>query len=59
MARTSGEPGDAKGITAFLVPMDAPGVKVEEYLWTFNMPTDHARVSFTDVRIKQTEIFGG
>src|SRR5690606_13300091 len=37
MARTSGEPGDAFGITAFLVPMDAPGVKVEEYLWTFNM----------------------
>lgn len=59
MARTSGEPGDAKGITAFLVPMDAPGVKVEEYLWTFNMPSDHAHVSFTDVRIADTEIFGG
>ncbi len=22
-----------------------PGVKIEEYLWTFNMPTDHPRVS--------------
>jgi alkylation response protein AidB-like acyl-CoA dehydrogenase len=59
MARTSGEAGDARGITAFMVPMDAPGVKVEEYLWTFNMPTDHAHVSFTDVRIADAEIFGG
>ena len=59
MARTSGEPGDAKGITAFLVPMETEGVKVEEYLWTFNMPSDHARVSFTDVRVPATTIFGG
>ena len=59
MARTSGEPGDARGITAFLVPMDAAGVNVEEYLWTFNMPTDHARVSFTDVRVPDAAIFGG
>lgn len=59
MARTSGQPGDARGITAFLVPLDAPGVKVEEYLWTFNMPTDHARVSFSDVAIEESEIFGG
>ena len=59
MARTSGEPGDALGITAFLVPMDANGVKVEEYLWTFNMPTDHARVSFSDVRVPDSAIFGG
>ncbi len=59
MARTSGDPGDARGITAFMVPMDAPGVKVEEYLWTFNMPTDHAHVSFTDVRVPETAIFGG
>ena len=59
MARTSGQAGDAKGITAFLVPMDTPGVKIEEYLWTFNMPTDHAHVSFTDVRVPATAIFGG
>ncbi len=59
MARTSGEPGDARGITAFLVPMDTPGVKVEEFLWTFNMPSDHARVSFTDVRVPDAAIFGG
>ncbi len=59
MARTAGKPGDGKGITAFMVPMDAPGVKVEEYLWTFNMPSDHAHVSFTDVRVPETAIFGG
>lgn len=59
MARTSGKAGEALGITAFLVPMQAPGVKVEEYLWTFNMPSDHAHVSFKDVRVPNSAIFGG
>jgi alkylation response protein AidB-like acyl-CoA dehydrogenase len=59
MARTSGKPGDGHGITAFLVPMDALGVRIEEMLWTFNMPTDHGRVSFTDVRVPDAAIFGG
>jgi len=59
MARTSGEPGDADGITAFLVPSDAPGFEVLEYLWTFNMPTDHAHIRLTDVRVPHTAIFGG
>jgi len=59
MARTSGGAGDAGGITAFLVPMDAPGVEVEEYLWTFNMPSDHARVRFTNVRVPDSAIFAG
>jgi len=58
MARTSGEAGDGEGITAFLTPMDAPGVKIEEMLWTFNMPTDHARVSLTDVRVPNSAILG-
>jgi acyl-CoA dehydrogenase len=57
-ARTSGKDGDAKGITAFLVPADSPGVKVEEYLWTFNMPTDHPRVSFTNVWVPESTMFG-
>lgn len=57
-ARTSGEDGDAKGITAFIVPADAPGVKVEEYLWTFNMPTDHPRVSFTSVWVQASAVLG-
>ncbi|MEU2178086.1 acyl-CoA dehydrogenase family protein [Nocardia sp. NPDC019219] len=58
-ARTSGGPGDAAGITAFLVPTDAPGFVVEEYLWTFNMPTDHARVALDRVRVPDTAVFGG
>ncbi len=57
-ARTSGNPGDPKGITAFLVPTDAPGFKVEFYWWTFNMPTDHAEVSLTDVRVGSDAVFG-
>src|SRR6056297_2614366 len=59
MARTSGKPGDGDGITAFLVPMDSQGLKIEEYLWTFNMPTDHGRVSFKSVRTPHASIFGG
>ena len=59
MARTSGKAGDGDGITAFLTPMEADGVKIEEMLWTFNMPTDHGRVSFTEVRVPHASIFGG
>ena len=57
-ARTSGEPGDGRGITGFLVPVDSAGFKVEEYLWTFNMPTDHGRISLTDVRVPHGSILG-
>ena len=57
-ARTSGDDGDARGISCLLVPSDAPGVKIEEYLWTFNMPTDHPRVSLTDVWVPETAVFG-
>jgi acyl-CoA dehydrogenase len=57
-ARTSGNDGDATGITCFLVPADTPGVKIEEYLWTFNMPTDHPRVSFTHVWVPETVVLG-
>jgi acyl-CoA dehydrogenase len=58
-ARTSGKPGDGRGITAFLVPMKSEGFKVEEMLWTFNMPTDHGTVSLTNVRVSDDAIFGG
>jgi len=57
-ARTSGADGDALGITVFLVPANSPGFKIEEYLWTFNMPTDHPRVSFTDVWVPDDAIWG-
>jgi acyl-CoA dehydrogenase len=57
-ARTSGDAGDARGITTFLVPAQAKGVKVEEYLWTFNMPTDHPRVSFRNVWVPDDAVLG-
>jgi len=57
-ARTSGDPGDARGITAFIVPMDSPGVAVGPYLWTFNMPTDHAEVAFDAVRVPASAVLG-
>lgn len=58
-ARTSGDDGSAVGITCFIVPMDAPGVNIEEYLWTFNMPTDHPRISFKDVWVPAADNLGG
>jgi alkylation response protein AidB-like acyl-CoA dehydrogenase len=58
-ARTSGQAGDGDGITAFLIPSDAPGFVVEEYLWTFNMPTDHAHITLRDVRVPDSAVFGG
>jgi len=57
-ARTEGKDGDAKGITCFIVPADSPGVKIEEYMWTFNMPTDHPRVSIKDVWIPEDSYWG-
>jgi len=57
-ARTSGEAGDAAGITVFLVPASDPGVKIEEYLWTFNMPTDHPRVSLNNIWVSDDAIWG-
>jgi acyl-CoA dehydrogenase len=56
--RTSGPDGDARGLTCLIVPMNAEGVKIEEYMWTFNMPTDHARVSFTNVWVPDSALFG-
>jgi acyl-CoA dehydrogenase len=57
-ARTGGRDGGAKGITCFIVPTNTAGFKIEEYLWTFNMPTDHPRVSLTDVAVPANAILG-
>ena len=57
-ARTSGKPGQAEGITCFLVPVDSPGFTVEFMWWTFNMPSDHPEVSLRDVRVPDSAIFG-
>jgi len=58
-ARTSGDDGAAHGITAFVVPMQTPGVEVLSYDWTFNMPTDHANVRLAGVRVPNEAILGG
>ena len=55
-ARTSGKAGDALGITAFIVPMSAPGAKILYNHWTFNMPSDHPEVGFKDVRVPDSAI---
>ena len=57
-ARTSGRPGEPLGITALLVPTDSPGVEIPFFWWTFNMPTDHAEVVLTDVRVPESAVFG-
>jgi alkylation response protein AidB-like acyl-CoA dehydrogenase len=55
-ARTSGEQGQGHGITCFIVPTDAEGLRVERMWWTFNMPSDHPEVSLTDVRVPESAI---
>jgi alkylation response protein AidB-like acyl-CoA dehydrogenase len=57
-ARTSGKDGDPRGITAFLVPTDAPGLEVLYHHWTFNMPSDHSEVALTEVRVPDSAIIG-
>ncbi len=57
-ARTSGKEGSAKGISCFIVPTNSPGFKIEEYLWTFNMPTDHPRLSLTDIKVPADTVLG-
>ena len=57
-ARTSGEPGQARGISAFLVPTDTRGFTVLYYWWTFNMPTDHGEVELKDVRVPGDAVLG-
>jgi acyl-CoA dehydrogenase len=58
-ARTSGKDGDGRGVTAFLVPTDAPGFTVEHMWWTYNMPSDHAEVTLRGVRVPHDAILGG
>jgi acyl-CoA dehydrogenase len=57
-ARTSGEPGEPSGITAFIVPTDSPGFKVEFFWWTLNMPADAAELTLSDVRVPASAVLG-
>ena len=40
------------------MPNPSPGLVIEEYLWTFNMPTDHPRLTFTNVWVPDDALFG-
>jgi alkylation response protein AidB-like acyl-CoA dehydrogenase len=57
-ARTAGSAGSPSGITCFLVPNPTEGLKIEEWMWTFNMPTDHPRLSVTNVWVPDSAILG-
>jgi alkylation response protein AidB-like acyl-CoA dehydrogenase len=57
-ARTSGEDGSAAGLTALFVPTDAPGFGSPNYLWTFNMPTDHGEFVLDRVRVPGSAVLG-
>ena len=57
-ARTSGEDGAATGITCFLVPNPTEGLQIEEWMWTFNMPTDHPRLSIKGVWVPDSAKIG-
>jgi alkylation response protein AidB-like acyl-CoA dehydrogenase len=48
-ARTSGEPGQGRGISGFVIPTDVEGFSIDFMWWTFNMPSDHAEVTLSDV----------
>jgi acyl-CoA dehydrogenase len=55
-ARTSGKDGDAAGITCFIVPRE--DITIEEWMWTFNMPTDHPRISIKNVWVPENAYWG-
>jgi alkylation response protein AidB-like acyl-CoA dehydrogenase len=57
-ARTAGKSGSARGITAFIVPRDTPGVAIQSFEYTLNMPTDHATILFDDVRVPASAVLG-
>jgi alkylation response protein AidB-like acyl-CoA dehydrogenase len=57
-ARTSGVDGKASGISAFLVPVPAPGLDVPYYHWCFNMPTDHGELRLDGVRVGDDAVLG-
>ncbi len=57
-ARTSGQTGKAEGISAFLVPVDTPGLDVPYYHWCLNMPTDHGEVTLDGVRVGDEAVLG-
>jgi acyl-CoA dehydrogenase len=60
MARTSGESGEAGGATMFLVPGDAPGLKVGRHLRTMDrsMLGGHCEVTFSNTFVRDEDVLG-
>jgi alkylation response protein AidB-like acyl-CoA dehydrogenase len=56
-ARTSGEPGEAQGITLFLVPREADGVEVRRTHLVDSR--NAAEIRFTNVSVEEDRIVGG
>ena len=56
--RTSGDDGSARGITCFNMPINSDGFEIGEWLWTFNMPTDHPRVTLNGIWLPDSAIVG-
>lgn len=57
-ARHAGDDGSARGIGCFIVPTNAPGFEIGEYMWTFNMPTDHPTCYLKDVFVPDEAVLG-
>ncbi|KAI1293120.1 butyryl-CoA dehydrogenase [Xylaria venustula] len=57
-ARTSGTTGSPRGITAFLVPRDTPGITIKSFEYTLNMPTDHATILLDNVHVPASAVLG-
>ncbi len=57
-ARHSGNDGSPKGIGCFVTSTQAEGFEIGDYLWTFNMPTDHPHCTFTDVFVPDEDVMG-
>jgi len=57
-ARTDGEAGAPRGISCLLVPNPSEGLEIEEWMWTFNMPTDHPRLSLSNVWVPESAMLG-
>ncbi|MFC4604947.1 acyl-CoA dehydrogenase family protein [Rhodococcus kronopolitis] len=60
MARTAGEPGDRGGATMFLVPADAPGLRVGRHIDTLDraMIGGHCEVFFEDLLVPDSAVLG-
>ncbi|KAI0538572.1 butyryl-CoA dehydrogenase [Xylaria digitata] len=57
-ARTSGKSGSPRGITAFIVPHDTPGITIKSFEYTLNIPMDNVTIFFNNVRVPASAILG-